>query len=78
MEINGIIEVQGFTTIEDLECGTVFVFCDDNELFMKGSSSATSTLLYAISLEDGTVYDIDDVEWYDRPVRQIKIVLTIK
>ena len=78
MEINGIVEVQGFTRIEDLEDGTTFAFCDSNELFMKGSSSATDTLLYAISLEDGTVYDIEDMDWENRPVRQIKTVLTIK
>ena len=77
MEINGTVEIQGFTRICDLEDGITFAFCDSNELFMKGSSSATNTLLYAISLENGTVYDIDDVEWYDRPVRQIKTVLTI-
>lgn len=78
MEINGTIEVQGFTRICDLDDGTTFAFCDSNELFMKGSSSATDTL-YAISLEDGIVYDIDEeCLWDSRPVQQIKTVLTIK
>jgi hypothetical protein len=77
MEINGKVEIQGFTTIEDLEDGTTFAFCDSNKLFIKGSSSSTY-LLYAINLEDGMVYDIEDMEWENRPVRQIKTVLTIK
>jgi hypothetical protein len=78
MEINGIVEVQGFTRICDLDDGVTFAFCDSNELFMKGSSSASSDVLYAISLADGTVYDIyDEEDWSDRPVRQIKTILTI-
>lgn len=77
MEINGKVEVQGFTRICDLDDGVTFAFCDSNELFIKGSSSSTY-LLYAINLEDGTVYDIEDMDWENRPVRQIKTVLTIK
>lgn len=77
MEINGNVEVQGFTRICDLEDGTTFAFCDSNNLFIKGSALSTY-LLYAIDLEDGTVYDIEDMDWEDRPVRQIKTVLTIK
>lgn len=77
MEINGTVEIQGFTRICDLEDGTTFAFCDSNKLFIKGSASSTY-LLYAIDLEDGTVYDTEHMDWEDRPVRQIKTVLTIK
>ena len=69
------------TKIGDLENGTTFVFCDDDsdKVFMKGGCSSTY-LLYAIDLEDGTVYTVDtyEWEWEDRPVRQIETVLTIK
>ena len=36
MEIKGKVEVQDFTRICDLETGAVFVFCDENELMLKG------------------------------------------
>ena len=75
MEINGTVEVQGFTTIEDLECGTVFVFCDDNEPMLKGDNCDYQC---AIRLSDGKVFDVWDEHWCERPVRQIKAVLTIK
>ena len=74
MEINGKVEVQGFTTIEDLECGTVFVFCDDNEPMLVGCNYEDTT--YAIRLSDGTVYGV--YGWEGRPVRQIKAVLTVE
>ena len=32
---------------------------------------------YAIRLSDGEVFDIYKEIWYDRPVRQIKAVLTV-
>lgn len=74
MEINGKVEVQGFTTIEDLECGTVFVFCDDNKPMLKGGNCNYQC---AIRLSDGRVFEIYE-HWEDRPVRQIKAVLTVE
>ena len=76
MEINGKVEVQGFTTIEDLECGTVFVFCDDNEPMLVGCNYVEDTT-YVIRLSDGAVYGVYEKGWEDRPVRQIKAVLTV-
>ena len=75
MQINGNIDVQGFTRVEDLECGAVFAFCDDSKIFMKGSNDCGYDM--AIRLEDGEVYDVADEGWVDRPVRPIKAVLTI-
>ena len=74
MEINGKVEIQGFTTIEDLECGTVFVFCDDNEPMLKGDNCNCQC---AIRLSDGKVFEVYE-RWEDRPVRQIKAVLTVE
>ena len=75
MEINGKVEIQGFTTIEDLEYGTVFVFCDDNEPMLKGGDNGNCQ--YAIRLSDGKVFEVYE-RWEDRPVRQIKAVLTVE
>ena len=75
MEIKGKVEVQGYTRICDLDDGEVFVFCDENEPMLKGSDDNDNT--YAIRLNDGEVFDIYEKEWYDRPVRQIKAILTV-
>ena len=77
MEINGIVEIQGFTRIRDLDDGTVFAFCDSDELFIKGYIERGG-YLGATDLKDGILYDVKDMNWEDRPVRQIKAVLTIK
>lgn len=75
MQINGNIDVQGFTRVADLECGAVFAFCDDSEVLMKGSDAHGYDM--AVRLEDGAVYDVEEEGWVNRPVRQIKAVLTI-
>lgn len=75
MEIKGNVEVQGFTRICDLEMGAVFVFCDDNEPMLVGCNYEGTT--YAIRLSDGAVYDMYEKNWSERPVRQIKAVLTV-
>ena len=77
MEIKGNVEIQGYTRICDLANGTVFVFCNDNELMLKGYDEVGTTY-YAIRLNDGAVFDIYDEDWNDRPVRQIKAVLTVE
>ena len=77
MEIKGNIEVQGYTRIYDLEDGAVFVFCDENEPMLKGSGYNGD--VYATRLSDGEVFNIyEEDHWYDRPVRQIKAVLTVE
>lgn len=77
MEIKGNIEVLGFTRIYDLEMGAVFVFYDENEPMLKGCNYRGDT--YAIRLSDGEIFDVYDEEnWSDRPVRQIKAVLTVE
>ena len=75
MQINRNIDVQGFTRITDLECGAVFAFCDDSEILMKGSDAYGHDM--AVCLEDGAVYNVEVAGWVNRPVRQIKAVLTI-
>ena len=77
MEIKGKLEVKGFIRICDLEDGAVFVFCDENEPMLKGYNDEGTTY-YAIRLADGAVFDVYDEDWYDRPVRQIKAVLTVE
>ena len=72
MEIRGKVEI----TIEDLEYGAVFVFCDENVLMLKGGDDVDC--LYAIRLSDGEVFNVWENHWQDRPVRQIKTVLTIE
>lgn len=77
MEIKGNVEIKGFIRICDLEDGAVFVFCDENEPMLKGYNNKSITC-YAIRLADGTVFDVFDKDWEDRPVRQIKAVLTVE
>ena len=76
MEINGKVEVQGFARICDLEQGAVFVFCDDSEPMLVGCNYEGTT--YVIRLSDGEVFVAYDECWEDRPVRQIKAVLTVE
>lgn len=76
MEIKGNIEVQGFTRIDDLDDGTVFVFLDENEPMLKGSDYNGN--IYAIQLSNGEVLNAYEGNQYDRPVRQIKAVLTVE
>ena len=76
MEIKGKVEIQGFTRIDDLEDGAVFVFCDENVPMLKGSDFKDN--IYAIQLNNGTIFDIYEEEWTYRPVRQIKAVLTVE
>lgn len=75
MEIKGNVEVSGFTRICDLEMGAVFVFCDESEPMLKGCNYQGDT--YAIRLSDGEVFEVYEENWHDRPVRQIKAVLTV-
>ena len=77
MEIKRNVEIKGFTRICDLEDGTVFVFCDENEPMLKGNYSYYNSIA-VIRLSDGEVFDICGENWYDRPVRQIKAVLTVE
>lgn len=78
MEIKGNIEIQGFTKIDDLETGAVFVFCDENEPMLKGCSHYESAT-YLIRLSDGEVFDeYGNENWFSRPVRQIKATLTVE
>lgn len=74
MEINGRVEIQGFTRICDLDDGTVFAFCDSDELFIKGYQNG---YLGITNLEDGAIYDVYNMNWEDRPVRQIKAILKV-
>lgn len=76
MKINGKVEVQGFTRIEDLDDGTVFTFCDSTQIFMKGFLSACDSIL-AIDLATGDVFDVLDKKWEDRPVRTLNVELFI-
>lgn len=77
MEINGSIKVQGFIRISDLDDGETFAFCDDDDLYMKGSSE--NGYVYAISLADGIVYNMAEKSWWDsKPVRLIKSILEIQ
>lgn len=76
MEIKGNVEVKGFTRIYDLEDGAVFVFCDENEPMLKCRDYKGDT--YIILLSDGEIFDVYEENWGDRPVRQIKAILTVE
>lgn len=76
MEIKGKVAIEGFTRICDLDDGTTFVFCDESELMLKGSDDHDN--IYAIRLSSGEVYDVYNEDWHERPVRQIKTILTIR
>ena len=72
MEIIG--NIKGFLRCEDLECGEVFTFLDDNRPYMLCEDTYDT---YIVDLDTG---DIEGViqDFSERPVRRLKVKLVIE
>lgn len=77
MKINKEIEVKGFTRIEDLGDGDVFIFLDEGDPYIVGVDENSGDT-YAINLRNGIVTDVCESNWYDRPVERLNAELVIK
>lgn len=75
MQINGNIEIKGFITIKDLDCGDTFAFDDDNTLYLLGENELG--YFYVIDLENGTILDVDDNKMMNRPIHRINAIVKI-
>ena len=74
MEIIGNVDIKGFLRCEDLECGEVFTFLDDNRPYMLCADNYDT---YIVDLDTG---DIEGVmqDFSERPVRRLKVKLVIE
>ena len=74
MEIIGNINIKGFLRCEDLECGEVFTFLDDNRPYMLCADNYDT---YIVDLNTG---DIEGVifDFSEKPVRRLKAKLVIE
>jgi hypothetical protein len=77
MKINGKIEVKGFTRVEDLDAGDVFIFLDESNPYIVGVDKDNGDT-YVINLRDGTMTEIIVSGWFDRPVEKLNAELVIK
>lgn len=75
MQINGTVEVKGFLTIEDLDYGDTFAFCDSNILYLLGVNELEYPCV--INLENGKILDADDNKMMNRPIHRINAKVTI-
>ena len=74
MEIIGKVNIKGFLRCEDLECGEVFTFLDNNRPCMLCADNYDT---YIIDLDTG---DIEGVipDFLKKPVRRLKAKLVIE
>ena len=77
MKINGKIEEKGFTRVEDLDDGDVFIFLDDTDPYLVGKDENSGDT-YVINLRNGVVTDVAEANWYDRPIERLNAELVIK
>ena len=77
MKIVGEVGVKGFTRVEDLDDGDVFIFLDEGDPYIVGIDDRCNDT-YAINLRNGMVTDIVEANWYDRPVERLNAELVIK
>ena len=74
MEIIGKVDIKGFLRCEDLGCGEVFTFLDDNEPCMLCQDSYD---IYVIDLATGAIEGTME-DFSERPVRRLKAKLIIE
>ena len=77
MKINEEIKVKGFTRIEDLDNGDVFIFLDKSDPYIVGIDE-NSDDTYAINLRNGIVTEVYESNWGDRPIEILNVELVIK
>ena len=74
MEIIGNINIKGFLRCEDLECGEVFTFLDNNKICMLCPDSYDT---YIVNLATGDIEGTME-DFSERPVRRLKAKLVIE
>lgn len=79
MKINGKVEVKGFTTVNDLEAGTVFCFLDESTPYILCCEEVRDYCQSIVDLENGILYnDEEHEELWRRPVRVLNATLNIE
>ena len=74
MEIIGNVAIKGFLRCEDLECGEVFTFLDDNRPCMLCAEYSDT---YIVDLDTGDIKGVIE-DFSERPVRRLKVKLVIE
>lgn len=74
MEIIGNVDIKGFLRCEDLECGEVFTFLDDNTPYMLCVDNYD---VYVVDLGTGAIEGVIQ-DFSERPVRRLKAKLIIE
>ena len=74
MEIIGKVNIKGFLRCEDLECGEVFTFLDDNRPCMLCADNYDT---YIVNLDDGDIEGTME-DFSERPIRKLKAKLVIE
>ena len=74
MEIIGKVNIKGFLRCEDLECGEVFTFLDDNRPCMLCADNYDT---YIVDLATGDIEGTME-DFSERPVRRLKAKLVIE
>lgn len=74
MEIIGNVNIKGFLRCEDLECGEVFTFLDDNRPYMLCTDSYD---IYIVDLGTGAIEGVIQ-DFSEKPVRRLTAKLVIE
>lgn len=74
MEIIRMDDIKGFLRCEDLECGEVFTFLDDNKPCMLCTDNYDT---YIVDLNTGDVKGVIQ-DFSEKPVRRLKVKLIIE
>ena len=74
MEIIGNVNIKGFLRCEDLECGEVFTFLDDNRPYMLCGDAYDT---YIVDLDTGYIEGVIQ-DFSEKPVRRLKAKLVIE
>lgn len=74
MEIIGNVDIKGFLRCEDLGCGEVFTFLDDNRPYMLCQDNYD---VYVIDIGTGAIEGVIQ-DFPERPVRRLKAKLIIE
>lgn len=74
MEIIGNINIKGFLRCEDLECGEVFTFLDDNQPCMLCADKYDT---FVVDLGTGDIKGVI-CDFSERPVRRLNAKLVIE